>query len=61
MATLPREVIDAYTERLNALSDASRRVVAAQLAQIEYEGIADLREKVTAILEPCLLYTSRCV
>lgn len=52
MATLPREVIDAYTERLNALSDASRRVVAAQLAQIEYEGVADLREKVTAILEP---------
>lgn len=52
MATLPREVIDSYTERLNALSAAARRVVAAQLAQIEYEGIADLREKVTAILEP---------
>lgn len=52
MATLPREVIDSYTERLNALSAASRRVVAAQLAQIEYEDIADLREKVIAILEP---------
>lgn len=52
MATLPREVIDSYTKRLNALSAASRRVVAAQLAQIEYEDIADLREKVTAILEP---------
>lgn len=52
MATLPREAIDSYTKRLNALSDASRRVVAAQLAQIEYEDIADLREKVTAILEP---------
>lgn len=52
MATLPREAIDAYTERLNALSSAARRVVAAQLAQIEYEGIADLREKVIAILEP---------
>lgn len=52
MATLPREAIDSYTKRLNALSSAARRVVAAQLAQIEYEGIADLREKVIAILEP---------
>lgn len=52
MATLPREAVDAYTERLNRLSDAARSVVAAQLAQIEYEDIADLREKVIAILEP---------
>lgn len=52
MATLPRDAIDAYTERLNRLSDAARRVVAAQLAQIEYEDISDLREKVIEILEP---------
>lgn len=52
MATLPREAIDSYTKRLNALSAAARRVVAAQLAQIEFEDIADLREKVIAILEP---------
>lgn len=52
MATLPREVVDAYTERLDALSEAARRVVAAQLAAIEYEDVADLREQVIAILEP---------
>lgn len=52
MATLPRPVIDSYTKRLNSLSDAARRLVAAQLAAIEYEGIADLRDKVIAILEP---------
>lgn len=52
MATLSREVIDSYTGRLNALSAAARRVVAAQLAQIEYSDIADLREKVIAVLEP---------
>jgi hypothetical protein len=52
MATLPRAAVDAYTERLDALSEAARRVVAAQLAAIEYEDVADLREQVIAILEP---------
>lgn len=52
MATLPRSAVDAYTEQLNALSAAARRVVAAQLAAIEYDDVADLREQVIAILEP---------
>lgn len=52
MATLPRDVIDRYTANLNRLSAATRRVVAAQLAAIDYEDIADLRIKVIEIMEP---------
>ena len=51
MATLPRSIIDAYTEQLDALSDAAREAVAAMLAQVEYEDIADLREQVIEIME----------
>lgn len=50
MATLPRAAIDAYTARLNSLSNAARAAVAARLASIEYESIADLREQVIEIM-----------
>lgn len=51
MATLPRQAIDAYTERLNSLSRAARETVAAMLSQVEYQGIADLREQVIEVME----------
>lgn len=51
MATLPRAVIDAYTESLNMLSSAARDTVAAMLEQVEYSDIADLREQVIEIME----------
>lgn len=50
MATLPRSAIDAYTARLNSLSEAARRAVSARMAAIEYESIADLREQVIEIM-----------
>lgn len=52
MARLPRAVIDSYTAQLNSLSDASRRILAARLANITYDSIVDLREQVIAIMEP---------
>lgn len=51
MATLPRSAVDAYTEQLDALSDAAREAVAAMLVQVEYEDVADLRERVIEIME----------
>lgn len=52
MATLPRAVIDSYTASLNGLSAAGRRILAARLAAVRYESIADLREQVLEAMEP---------
>ena len=52
--TVPRELLDGLTSQLNALSGASRRVVRAQLEAIEWSTVAELREKIIAILEPVL-------
>ncbi len=51
MATLPREAIDAYTARLRSLSDAARRMVAEALYRVEYEDVADLRDKAIEAME----------
>lgn len=49
---IAREVIDAYTRKLNGLSASAKRIVAQSLANIEFDSVADLREKLTEILEP---------
>lgn len=52
MAAIPRALIDALTEKLDELSEAARRAVSAQLEAIDYTDVADLREKVIAIIDP---------
>lgn len=49
---IAREVIDAYTRKLNGLSASARRIVAQSLANIEFDSVAELREKLIEILEP---------
>lgn len=49
---IAREVIDAYTRKLNGLSASARRIVARSLANIEFDSVADLREKLIETLNP---------
>lgn len=49
---IAREVIDSYTRKLNGLSVSARRIVARSLANIEFDSVADLREKLIEILDP---------
>ena len=49
---IAREVIDSYTRKLNGLSVSARRIVAQSLANIEFDSVADLREKLIEILDP---------
>ena len=49
---IAREVIDAYTRKLNGLSASAKRIVAQSLANIEFDSVSDLREKLIEILEP---------
>lgn len=52
MATLPRDIVDTLTYKLNTLSNAAKKAIADQIAMIQYDGIADLRNKLIEILEP---------
>lgn len=54
MAVIPRSYVDALTESLNMLSEATRSVARLQLSSIVYTDLADLRRQVIEILEPLL-------
>lgn len=54
MAEIPRSFLDSLTVAINRLSAATQKVVLARLNDIEYTDIADLREKVIALLEEYL-------
>lgn len=54
MSKLGSMEIQAYTSKLNTLSQATRDVVAKLLSQIEYTDVADLRNQLIEILEPFL-------
>lgn len=54
MSRLGAAEIQAYTSKLNTLSQATREVVAKLLSQIEYTDVADLRNQLIEILEPFL-------
>lgn len=54
MSMLTAIEVENYTARLNMLSQASRRAVARLLGSIEYDDVADLREKLIELLEPFL-------
>lgn len=51
---IPHSYVEALTQSLNNLSEATKRAFIAQLESIEYDSIADLREKVLEILQPLL-------
>lgn len=51
MPTLPRDIVDTLTFKLNTLSDASKQAIADRISTIQFENIADLRNKLIAILE----------
>lgn len=54
MSKLSAAEIQAYTSKLNTLSQATRDVVARLLSQIEYTDVADLRNQLIDLLEPFL-------
>lgn len=52
MAQLPRDIVDNLTFKLNILSNAAKKAIADQIAMIQYDSVADLRNKLIEILEP---------
>lgn len=58
MAQISRDLINGLTMALNNLSDATQEVVAAQLSNITYTDIADLRRQLINTLSPILNTTT---
>lgn len=52
MAQIPRDIVDNLTARLNTLSETSRKAITDQIKAIQYDSIADLRNKLIELLEP---------
>lgn len=51
---IPRASIDAYTNRINGLSAATKRVITQAIEGIEFDSVSDLRERLIEVLEPIL-------
>lgn len=49
---IPRNYVEALTLALNNLSEATKRVLEAQLSDLTYSDLADLREKILEIVQP---------
>lgn len=47
---IPRSILDNLTEQLNSLSESTQALVLEEIKRIEYEDIAELREKVAEIM-----------
>lgn len=54
MATIPKALLDDLTRRVNTLSAATRKVAYRRLMAIEWESIADLRNKIIEALRPLI-------
>lgn len=48
---IPRSILDELTESINKLSEITQRAVLSELEEIEWESIAELRKKVTEIVD----------
>lgn len=51
---IPRKILDEFTDKLELLSDAARKVALKQIQAIEWETVAELRQKLIEILDPLL-------
>lgn len=49
--TLPREALDEYTRRLNAVSESARSYIVSELSAFEFETEAELRAFVMALVD----------
>lgn len=54
MATIPRQLLNDLTRRINTLSEATRKVAYKRLQTLEWDSIADLRNKIIAVLKPLI-------
>lgn len=52
MPALPRDIVDTLTFKLNNLSEASKKAISKQISMIQFNDVADLRNKLIEILEP---------
>ena len=47
---IPRSLLDGYTKKLNALSEAGQRLVSQALANAEWNSIAELRSIMSEVM-----------